>query len=140
MTTTQQATPTSTDIRWVCSACGQPAATGAVHIDYRAITDAEQAAKAWDARRHSLNAFDLADVFTMPSRAQWQVTCDGCLQEQHDCGGCYEISLGQVPTFTALLRWQAHLYAKSWFDATNWVAFVHRLAQEHAPNESGAAW
>ncbi|MEV5211368.1 hypothetical protein AB0K35_28230 [Micromonospora sp. NPDC053740] len=140
MTTTQAAASTSTTIRWVCGACGQPAESGAVHVDFGSVVAAQQAAKEWDARSHSLSAFDLADVFTMPARAQWKVTCGECLQQQHDCGGCYEIGLSQVPTFTALLRWQAHLYDKSWFDATNWVAFVHRLAQEHAPHESAGAW
>ncbi|MEV1315342.1 hypothetical protein AB0J14_04575 [Micromonospora arborensis] len=137
---TAPSSTTTNVIGWRCRQCDLPAKSGALHIGHQQVRAAERAAKDWDAQHPADEAFDLADVFMMPSRAQWQVTCDGCLQRRHDCGGCYEIGLNQVPTFTALLRWQAHLYDKSWFNVTNWVAFVHRLAQEHAPHESAGAW
>ncbi|MET8278243.1 hypothetical protein [Micromonospora sp. NPDC005174] len=136
---TASRTFTTSAITWRCHQCDLPARAGVLHINHQQVHAAEQAAKAWDADHPADEAFNVADVLMMPHLAQWQVSCDGCLSS-HDCGGCYEISLSQVSTFTALLRWQAHLYDKSWFDATNWVAFVHRLAQEHAPHESAGAW
>ncbi|MEU7170345.1 hypothetical protein ABZ949_02490 [Micromonospora tulbaghiae] len=126
-------------IAWRCSRCGGSADGGVLHISHRDVRAAERAAKEWNATTQSKEAFDLADIFMMPALAQWQVACPACMRA-HNCAGCYQIELGQCATLTALLRWQAHLYDKSWFGATNWVGFVHRVAQEHAPHETAGVW
>ena len=139
MTTTHDMASTSTRFGWRCSGCGEPARGGVLHIRHQDVWAAEQALREWHAGHPSEEAFDLADIFAMPALAQWQVACPSCLRV-HDCAGCYDIGLDQCATLTALLRWQAHLYDKSWFGATNWGGFVHRVAQEHAPHETAGVW
>lgn len=130
----------SAAIGWRCHTCGEPAASGVVHIDLRKVRAAETALAAWRGRpREGVSrALDLADIFAAPTVEQWQVVCAGCC---HNCVGCYAIDLGQVRSLHALIAWTAHLYDKSWFTATNWIAFIHRVAQEHAdPREPMGVW
>jgi hypothetical protein len=126
-------------INWVCETCDQPATDGVLHIDQRAALAARVEIDRWNEQRRSEGPtrFSVAAVFAAPRRVRWQVSCNGCA---HDCGGCYTIELRQCRTWVAALCWQAHLYEKNWFNATNWVALLARVAREHAPAESAGVW
>jgi hypothetical protein len=132
-------TPTLAAIAWRCDECGNPATTGAIHVDLRRVNAAERARTEWEARPRAVGqAFDLSDMFAAPMMARWQVTCSGCA---HNCAGCYSIDLALCRSVFALVKWTAHLYEKSWFGATNWIAFIHGVAQENGdPREAAGVW
>lgn len=133
-------TPTLAAIAWRCDNCGNPATAGAIHVEMRMVADAEQSIADWEKRSRddASEAFDLADIFAAPTLALWNVSCDGC---RHSCFTCYSIDLALCRSMFALVKWTAHLYDKSWFRATNWIAFIHRVAQENGdPSEAAGVW
>lgn len=116
-------------IVWTCATCRQPARAGLIHIDLRAVTQRQGEMKDWEERRSSgARAIELGELFSMPPIVHWQISCDAC---HRGCSGsCYEIGLKQCQSVYALIKWTAHLYGKSWFSATDWIDFIHRVAQE----------
>jgi hypothetical protein len=127
-------------INWRCSACGQPTRTGALHIDLQQVRQAERSLAAWE-RRHADpdgRAFNLAELMTMPRVEPWRVDCNTCC---HDCAGCYTIELAQCQSLSALIRWTHHLYDKNWFKSTDWIGFIHQVAQANgSPTETAGVW
>ncbi|MFI6228600.1 hypothetical protein ACIBCR_14965 [Micromonospora echinospora] len=133
-------TPTVAAIAWRCDTCATSTTTGVIHINLQRVTAVEQELTAWEKRpREDVSrAVELAEVFAAPMIARWEVACRKC---GHDCSGCYSIELALCPSVFALVKWTAHLYDKSWFRATNWVSFIHRVAQENGdPAEAAGVW
>ncbi len=116
-------------ITWRCDTCRAVTTTGCIHIDLQTVSAAEKSFSDYErGRSRDAEMVSLASLMLMPQPARWQVQCAGCV---HNCCGCYSIDLRQCQTIYALVKWTAHLYEKNWFNATNWMGLLHRVAQEH---------
>lgn len=127
-------------IDWRCMTCGQPTTSGLLHIEHRQVRGAEQTLAEWDHRHGDTDGqiLQLGEIMSMPRTARWRVDCDTC---RHDCTGCYTIEISLCRSVFALVRWTHHLYGKSWFGATDWIEFIHQVAQDNgSPSETTGVW
>lgn len=124
-------------LKYTCDTCGGAADRGALYIGYDEIRQGETALAEWKRRdeersrtRGERDLDWLLDLLSMPEPVPWKVGCNECAGT---CEQAYWIEVDRVRTWPALLQWTVHLSAKTWFTATDWTAFLKRLAEANEP-------
>lgn len=118
-------------IRWVCGSCeAEIWHGGALWVNLDRFAEVRRAQLVEDNRRigqpASFGDVLLESLIHAPRLLRWHVSCEVCFVGVE---ASYDISLEQCRSLAALIKWTAHLHGKSWFLATDWIHFIHEIAQ-----------
>lgn len=129
------------ELDFICDVCGRPVddGQGALYVSYADIHKARSDRAEWEKTRGA-GAIDIVSMLTMGAPAPWQIQHDRCGAASVDA---YDISVEHVRTWRALLKWTAHLMAKTWLPSTNWASVMESAAEgrdrrivEHVRNDA----
>jgi hypothetical protein len=130
-------------LRAVCFTCEKTIAPGegVIHVsrlEVHKVLEAQAAARerqeakaAAEGRSRGWKVLDIGELLALPSKARWQVHCDGCNPHRDDgCVNCYWLGVHRCSTWAQLVDWTAHFSTKNWvFPATDWNQFIRDAAQ-----------
>lgn len=115
------------ELDFICDVCGRPVedGDGALYVRHVDIVRARSDRAEWEKTRGD-GPIDIVSLLTLGAPAPWLIHHDACAPA--DANG-YDISVEQVRTWRALLRWTAHLMGKTWLPVTNWATVIGDAAE-----------